>query len=242
MKDKTFQEIQAIKDLIAKGDAFFDAREYQRAVDTYLEALLLDTGDVSINTKLGETYLKLGNYVEAKQTFEEIRRIKPDHVLVRNYLERIDVHEIVKEGDDYRELRDYQKALDTYYKAFKIDPNNVAALFGTAMVFLEKKEIDKAITIFDKIINMDSLYEEEFKHILNHVAINLGKQGLHDKAVGIYQKAIVLDPKDEVLFFNLAQAYVRKKNYSEAKKFLIKALEIDPSFNEAKELLQKIPS
>lgn len=241
MDSKKIQEIKAIKDPLKKGDAFFEARKYEDAVDSYLEALLQDTGDVSINMKLGEAYLKQGNYLEAKQTFEEIEKIKPDHVLVRNYLHRIDVQEIVEKGNHYRRINEYQKAIETYYKVFKINPNNVAALYGTALVFLEQKKIEKAINIFNKIIAMDSLYQEEYKHILNHMAMSISKQGMHDKAVALYQKAISLDSKDEALLFNLAAAYLRRQNYSEAKKLLNKALEIDPDFDEAKQLLDKLP-
>ena len=191
--------------------------------------------------KLGEAYLKLGNYIEAKQTFEEIRRIKPDNVLVRNSLHRINVNEIVEEGDHFRKINDFKKALETYYKAFKIDPNCVAALYGAAETYLDKGAIDKATNIFNKIIEMDSLYEEECKHVLNGIAINFGKQNLHDKAIDLYKKAITIDQEDEVLFYNLAKTFIRKKEYPKAKELLKKASEIDSSFKEAKELLQKLP-
>lgn len=241
MAKKGTIEIKAIKDPTERGDAFFEARKYQEACDCYLEALMKDTGNVPLNMKIGEAYLKLGNYLEAKQTFEEINRIKPDNVLVRNYLYRINVNEIIKKGDQHRENKEFKKALETYYKAYKIDSCNVAALFGTAMVYFEQKEIEKAINFFNRIIDMDSLYDEEYKHVLNNIAIKLGKQDLHDKAIGLYQKAIALDPEDEVLFYNLAKSYIRKEDYPKAKELLKKALEIDYTFKEAKDLFKKLP-
>lgn len=240
MVNKQIEKIKDIKDLEKRGDAFFDAEMYPEAIDTYLEVLLRDTGNVSINMKIGESYLKLRKYTEAKQTFEEIKRIKPDHVIVRNYLNIINVKEIILEGDKYRENKEYKKALEIYYQAFKIDPKSIEALHGAALVYLEEEKVEKAINIFNKIMEMDSIYQEEYKHILNHVAISLGKHGLHDKAISLYQKAISLDPNDEVLFFNLSGAFVRSNKYQEAKTFLEKAIELDPTFDEAINLLQKI--
>lgn len=240
MAKKGTREIRAIEDPMERGDAFFEARKYQEAVDCYLEALMKDTGNVPLNMKIGEAYLKLGNYLEAKQTFEEINRIKPDNILVRSYLHRINVNEIVEKGDRYRENKEFKEALKTYYKAYKIDSRNVAALFGTAMVYFEKKEIEKAINFFDKILDMDSLYDEEYKYVLNDIAINLGKQSLHDKAIGLYEKAIALDPEDGVLFYNLAKSYIRKEDCPKAKELLKKALEIDSTFKEANDLLKKL--
>lgn len=240
MANKDIEKIKGIKILEKRGDAFFDAEMYEEAVDTYLEVLLQDTGNVSINIKIGESYLKSGQYTEAKQTFEEIKRIKPDHVIVRNYLHVINVQEIILKGDKYRENKEYKKALETYYQAFKVDPKSIEALHGAALVYLEEEKVEKAINIFNKIMEMDSIYQEEYKHILNHVAISLGKHGLHDKAISLYQKAISLDPNDEVLFFNLSGAFIRSNKYQEAKTFLEKAIELDPSFEEAKNLLEKI--
>ncbi len=161
--------------------------------------------------------------------------------MVRNYLHRINVNEIVEEGNHFRRINDYQKALETYYKAFKVDPNCVTALLGAAEVYLEEKKISEAMNIFDRLIEMDSLYAEDYKHDLNHLAINLEKHDQHDKAIFLYKKAIKMDPKDEVLYFNLASAFIREKHFNEAKELLKKALELDSSFKEAKELLGKLP-
>ena len=91
-----------------------------------------------------------------------------------------------------------------------------------------------------KMGELDNLYNSENKHIFNEFAINLRKQKLYDNAISNYNKALAIDPQDEILYYNLARAYFEKGDFENAKKTLEKALEINNNFNEAKKFLNFI--
>lgn len=233
-------EIYAIKIPLLRGNAFFEKRKYLEAVECYLEAIEQGSSDVSVNLKLGESYFKLRNFDEAKRIFSKVNRLQPGNEVVKKYFDKLSVMEMIEEGDNCRKINDYKSAREIYYEAFELDNGNVEALYGAAMAYLDEGKINIAINMFNKLMELNSLYQAEFKYVLNNLAINLSKQKLPKKAIALYMKAITVDPEDEVLYFNLAKALIHLEEIPKAKASLKKAIEFDSSFEEAKELLEKI--
>jgi len=124
-----------------------------------------------------------------------------------------------------------------YKKALKVDEENLRANFGIGNVYLKMGEKDKAKDIFVKISKIDAIFDEKNKYFFNDCAIQLRKQELYTEAIDYYDKAIGLCDEDENLFFNLSRAYAENKDIEEAKRKILKALEINPKFKEAKAYL-----
>lgn len=76
--------------------------------------------------------------------------------------------------------------------------------------------------------------------VYNRLGIALRKQGKWEKAIKEFTRAIKIDPKDEVLYFNIAKAYLDGGMKPEAAQSLKNALGINPDFEEAKEELRKL--
>lgn len=127
-----------------------------------------------------------------------------------------------------------------YKMALRVDEENLRANFGIGNVYLKMGEKDKAKDIFVKISKIDAIFEEKNKHFFNDCAIQLRKQELYTEAIDYYNKAIELCDMDENLFFNLSRAYAESKDLEEAKRKILKALEINPKFKEAKSYLDYI--
>ena len=97
---------------------------------------------------------------------------------------------------------------------------------------------EQAKQIFKKLSQTEALFEQENKHIFNEFGIDLRKNGMYDEAIGNYEKAISIDPKDENLYYNLGRAYKETGDYKTAYEKVKKALELKPDFKEAQEYLE----
>jgi len=68
--------------------------------------------------------------------------------------------------------------------------------------------------------------------LYNSAGIQCRKNGEYDKAVGNYQKAIVVQSADEHLYYNLARAYFEKEDWREAEEAIDRGLALNPEFRE----------
>lgn len=148
--------------------------------------------------------------------------------------EKIKAEEHVKKGDKHLANKEYLSAEFEYGSALKYDKKNLKAHHGLSKVYIATGETEKAKEILHNIGELDDLFAKENKHIFNEVAINLRKQKMYDDAIKNYKKAILVDPEDEVLYYNMARAFYEKGELEEALKYFKKSVEINPDFNEGK--------
>lgn len=66
--------------------------------------------------------------------------------------------------------------------------------------------------------------------------------GLCDEAIRHYKKALTICPDDEHLYFNIARAYLEKKDMGRAQECISHALRINPDFQKAELLLNHLAS
>ncbi len=150
------------------------------------------------------------------------------------------VEKHIERGKNYLKEQKFDFSEQEFNAVLTHDENNIHAHHGLSKVYLETEDFDKANKILKKMGGLDNLYSVENKHIFNEFAINLRKQKLYEDAINNYNKAIAIDPKDEILYYNLARAYFEQKDFQNAKKTLQKALELNPNFKEAEKFLKFI--
>jgi len=134
----------------------------------------------------------------------------------------------------HMEKKEYHAAAFEYGQAIKVDNSNIAAHLGKGKAHLELGEVDKAKETFEKLSTIDTIYDRDNKHLFNEYGIELRRGKMYDLAISNYVKAIEIDPDDEALYFNIARALHENGKGDEATKYLQKAMEIKPDFNEAK--------
>ncbi len=154
--------------------------------------------------------------------------------------EKIESTEHVRLGDKHLDNKEFNSAEYEYGIALKYDEKNLKAHHGISKVYLETGQTEKAKDILKKMSAIEELYDPENKHIFNELAINLRKQKMYEEAFNNYQKAISMDPNDEILYYNMARAYYDKGELETAIKIFQQALTINPNFTEAKKALDFI--
>ncbi|GFK95040.1 hypothetical protein NNJEOMEG_02893 [Fundidesulfovibrio magnetotacticus] len=136
------------------------------------------------------------------------------------------------QGDAYREVGNHPGAVREYEKVRRIDEANVRAAFGLGISLLALGLTDKAVHVFDNLLELDEAFEDEHKHLFNELGIALRKRGLLDQTLRYYFRAQEMTFLDENLQFNIARAYLEKNDLDNALKHLLNALDINSFFGE----------
>ena len=139
-----------------------------------------------------------------------------------------ELNKTIARADRHRQNKEYFSAEMEYGNALKVDEENVRANFGLGITYLERGENSKAEDILARVVKLEGAFEQEHKHLFNEFGINLRKNGLLDQAVIYYQRAMELSSQDENLHYNMARAYLEKKQPGEALASLLKGLAINP--------------
>ena len=191
--------------------------------------------------------LNVDNKPSGIKKFIDIEDFKKNYQYIgdlEDFDENTDMDEVVrkhvKRGNEHFINKNFDFSEQEFSAALTHNENSLEANHGLSKVYIETGNYEKANEILTKIGTLDNLYNAENKHIFNEFAINLRKQKLYDNAINNYNKALAIDPNDEILYYNLARAYFEKQNFENVRKTLEKALKINPNFTEAKKFLNFI--
>ena len=100
-------------------------------------------------------------------------------------------------GISYKKQKEYQKAEECFRKSVELVPKKIEYLFELANVkkmHHNKKEIDLAVSFFEKIIDIDLTYHQAW----NGLGDIYSDQGDLKTALFYYEQALKLDPNNEV--------------------------------------------
>jgi len=171
----------------------------------------------------------------------------------------------------YLEERDYTLATEALKRALEISPNSTDNLFFMGKLYLLQEEVYKAKDYFTMALNSDPenedlkqriwnlyleldlveevmrdfgplLFESLTVDTLNNLAVSFRKKGKVQEAVKAYRQALKKEPENEKVHYNIAVAYLNLAQREKSLKHLHKAIEINPEFTQAQDLLSKILS
>ena len=119
-------------------------------------------------------------------------------------------------GSFLNDIGEEQEAFKYWEKAREIDPNNAATWNNLANWYGHNSPVAKAFEYYEKAIQLspkESLYHHNLAttvYLFRHDATNYYKmdvQKVFEKAMGLYRKALELDPENFVLATDYAQSY-----------------------------------
>jgi len=188
-----------------------------------------------------------GNFVPAgeKTPVEPekfVDRYKPEPLVYFNKVKPAmdDLQRNLDKAEQHLSNNNLEKAEANFKKALAVNSENVKAIFGLGITYLNGGKLEDAGGIFNDIMSLNLAFGEEHTHLFNEFGIKMRKAGMLDKAVEYYQKAIKLNENDDHLHFNVARIYFELKDCGKSRESVVKALEINPEFTEAKKLLQAV--
>ncbi len=189
----------------------------------------LDDGQIEVQP-LNTNYIPSGPKKKIPhENFLESFSPEPEIYISSVYPKMRELNKTVARADRHRSNKEYYSAEMEYGNALKVDEENVRANFGLGITYLERGDTSKADNIFERLVKLDAAFEPEHKHLFNEFGINLRKNGMNDQAIAYYSRAMELASHDEHLYYNMARAYLEKKDVPNALDALIKSLEINPA-------------
>jgi tetratricopeptide (TPR) repeat protein len=147
------------------------------------------------------------------------------------------VQKALARGDKFRKRGETFTAEFEYAHALDLDEENVRANFGIGLCLLERDDKEKAREVFDRILKIDSAFEDEHKHLFNEYGIALRKKSLGDQAVDYYRRALELSSNDENLWYNLGRVFFDQEKWAECAEAASRCLDLNPDHPEGKKML-----
>ncbi len=160
-----------------------------------------------------------------------VKKIRPAMNELRKTIARGDRHR--KNGQPYSAELEYNRAL-------AMDEDNVRALFGLGLTYLQYGQTDKAQIVFEHLVRLDGFVDPAHKHLFNEFGIALRKRGLFDEAEQYYTRALELCPDDENLYFNLGRALFEAGKLEAAANAARICLSLNPNHAEAMKLARAV--
>jgi tetratricopeptide (TPR) repeat protein len=165
----------------------------------------------------------------SKDSFLESFSPEPEFYVSNVFPKIKEVNKTIARAERHRQNKEYFSAEMEYGNALKVDEDNIRANFGLGITYLERGENNKAEDILARLVKLDGAFEAEHKHLFNDFGINLRKNGMYDQSIAYYTKALELSTQDENLYYNLARAYLEKKDPGSALDSLLKGIDLNPT-------------
>jgi tetratricopeptide (TPR) repeat protein len=227
------------------GIALTDKGDLDGAISHYEKAIGLDPKNATLRANLGNCLRLKGRLDEAITQFQEALRIDQKNAFALNGLgialtDKGDLDGAIshyekaigldpKEEATYRAnlgntllaLGRHDAAISQYKQAHQINPKISIAESGLGSGFLSMGKLDQAIRCFERAIKLN----DKNSHANSSLGIaQLYGQGRTAEAIAHFKRAAEIQPKSEVIQFNVGQGLLASGQFSEAREAVRRSL------------------
>ncbi len=219
------------------GNALFNLEEYNRAEETYLQAISVDSTYSKSYKNLALLYQKQGSPDKAIAMYQNYLMLVPEdgeshynlgllYIAQRKnekifstfekaikYLLPDNTEKATNIGFCYLHQGNYKKANALFEKALEFNSSYIPALYHRATILLYENKFQEAIQILKHILEIDPHY----KHAKVNLAIAYNSIDDTKKAIDLLYSLLGEDPNDSSVMINLGYAYQNDKQYEKAK-------------------------
>jgi tetratricopeptide (TPR) repeat protein len=197
------------------------------AVNSLVRAAALNSKAFSTYFGLGQAYFslkKFGDCISALDKAEPLAASEKDADK-----QRAELYEL--RGKAYYETQKYNEAANDLTKALRVNQSEWINYSILGDAYFKLNRLDEAIQALEKANSMKS-GESSITETLGKAYRQKGADALSGKqyplAIQALLKAKDYNPKDGFIYYNLAEAYLFQKNYSEAEKAYNQAIVLMP--------------
>jgi len=218
---------QSVKGEMAKeyynlGNAYYEIREYDRAIAYYNLAISQDPELLGAHYNLSLAFIKEGREEEAERVLLRLLERDPENVSILQLLAYV-----------YYQSGSAAKAIETLTKVLVLSPKDVDALHNMAIIYWESGQMQDASRAFAELLGIvpadgSELYTET---LFNYGRL-LMQTGEEQKAAEELERYLVWHEQDLEAQRLLARAYTALEQYDRALEALDRILELDGSLGD----------
>ena len=197
-------------------------KDIKSAISDYSEAVKLKPDFAEAYNNRGNLYGVLGNLDLAIADFTSILNESYNNLYVNEKSQMI-----LLKKDSFVPLDPEEKE--------KINGFRVTAYFNRGNTYIQKKDIDRAISDYEKVLKLDPQFSKApirpfLAQCYNNKAYGYYLSGNDlDKAMVLIDKAIEFAPGDGIILGTKAEILYKMGNYKEAYEYIKKALTLEPN-------------
>ncbi len=162
-----------------KGNLYFERGNYEKAIENYNMAIILNPNFSEAYFARGLAYYHLKNYDKAAADYTKALELDPNNPVIYN-----------NRGDCYYRKQDFERAIKDYDKAITLNPKYLKAYYNRGLAYACLENYESAIDDFSKVIELNPNFAEAY-----HVrGLAYDYMGDLDNAIKDYQKALEINP------------------------------------------------
>ncbi|MDE6015117.1 MAG: tetratricopeptide repeat protein [Acetatifactor sp.] len=194
VSEKERQELNrmTVWDYRRQGNRYYNLKEYEKAVESYSNAINIQSNTAQFYHDRGCAYTGLKKYTEALSDYNRAIELNPKFGEAYN-----------NRGYVYDSLGERDKALSDYNKAIELNPKFEKAYNNRGYVYDSIGERDKALSDYNKAIELSPEYANPYKH----QGVLWKKEDNFEKSIDFLTKAIELNPKYKEAYMERAEVY-----------------------------------
>ncbi|WP_132053267.1 tetratricopeptide repeat protein [Pseudocnuella soli] len=190
--------------------AYQGLKLYEKAIDAYKYALVIDEKFDYAYRNMGDAYIRLRKYKEAIEALEKVLELsKPEEV----------IYEAI--GHCYDRLKNYGQARIHYRKAAHMNPEDSKLYYKIACTYYNEGEYNSAIKQLDVSLRIQR-NQQEANLLMGECKLQLG---LYKEALLYFSYVVKLRPKRAAGWEALIRCLYEGEYYDEARQQISAALE-----------------
>ncbi len=203
-----------IEEIIESASIFYEKKQYEKAINEYLNALKLDPKSITCLICLGNAFSMLQQNDKAILCYEDV--IKINNKIPEAYYNKSII---------FYDLKKYTQSKEALMHAISLDSNYVEAWISLGHVSLKLNESNEAIRAYQRALDICP----------NHIAAYslAGCVKNKNRAEELYLLSIKLNSNFALAYFDLGCLYTSHKEWGRAKEQFKKAINVDCNFYKA---------
>ncbi|MFC1581128.1 tetratricopeptide repeat protein, partial [Thermodesulfobacteriota bacterium] len=225
------------------GKSYAALDRWPEAIVSLREALQLTQGEhQEVKSTLFKALLgggleefKKGNYQASIDYLREGLTLRPGSLEAARQLGTT----MLAFGSDLLSQGKLADALSAFQEAVLLLPENLEAWLGLAKTYYAENNPVEALQAAMKALNLDTR-SQELGALLLAIGQKLLSKGFWDQAITAFKAVLEIVPEKYEAYIGLAEAFLKSGEVQEAIETVKEALKIDPTSQEARELLLRL--
>ena len=193
-------------------------RRIGESIKALAKSLELNANNAEAHKVLGRALSIIGRYDKATQEFEEALRLDPTSAEVHYNFGRV-----------YAIQDDFHRARREFEKAIQLDPNYMEAYNALGFAMEALGDDAAALTDYQTAVRLNQERRGQFDAVYVNLSGYYNRRGNLDLAVEYANKALELNPKSDLAYFQIAKACRTREDWKGVTDALEKAIAIKPS-------------